>query len=802
MEYIAHIRNEDGHIQSVEEHLMSVSKLSARYGKKIGVERLAYIAGLLHDSGKLSTQFRDYILEAVNNPNHPPKKGSVDHSTAGGKILFEYFHHHGQNVPMQIIAEILGNVILSHHMGLQDFLSPDTTSTYMRRVKEKEINDIDRVKDNFFQLIAPLKSLTDDLQNSKNELTDVLTRNNKRSQSKNPYLTMTFLTKYIFSCLIDADRTDSRCFEEDINVPESRNNNDLFNLFYQRLTEHLNSLNNDVNINAIDRLREQMSEECDKFADRPSGIYTLSIPTGGGKTLSSLRYALKHAAKFSKDRIIYVVPYTSIIEQNAAEVREILKEDEHILEHHSNVIKEDEDKDAKIPYQKRKTHQLTKDNWEVPIIFTTMVQFLNTFYSKGTRDIRRFHNLANTVIIFDEVQAVPVKCISMFNEALNYLRNVCNSSILLCTATQPALEFVEDSIDGIDGEIVPNLDKVTDHFKRVEIVDRTRHGGWNTEELSYFVLDVLNESSSVLVILNTKTVVKKLFNQLSKNEDTVVYHLSTSMCAAHRTAILAKVKSTLQSGAKVICISTQLIEAGVNISFDCVIRSLAGLDSIAQAAGRCNRHGEHEQRNVYVVNHKEENLNYLKTIKAGAEITERMLIDKQNGNISKDLLSAEVMNLYFKNYYTELENELGFHVPSLKENLYNLLAGSETYKQHYKNKTGEHFPLQLYTSMKTVGDHFQVIDQQATSIIVPYKGGADIIAELNGDVDLKKMSSILKKSQQYVVNVFKYELQELSNSGDLIPLLDGRILALRENAYDLNYGISVGEEGKMAPHIL
>lgn len=800
MEYIAHIRNEDGQIQSVQEHLLSVSQLSGQFGSKIGVDRLAYIAGLLHDSGKLSTEFRDYILEAVYNPNRPPKKGSVDHSTAGGKLLFEHFHQSEHSVSAHLITEIVGNVILSHHMGLQDFLSPDSSSPYLRRVTEKEIANFEKIQCEFFQSITPLESLKQDLLKSENELKSIFHLNHKRSQTKNPHLTMSFLTKYIFSCLIDADRTDTRCFEENRDVPEQKSNKAIFEIFYERLIDHLDVLNdNSQEANVIQRLRAQMSNECDAFADRPSGIYTLSIPTGGGKTLSSLRYALRHAVKYNKERIVYVVPYTSIIEQNAAEVREILQEDEHILEHHSNVISSDE---ADTPYTQRKILQLAKDNWDSPIIFTTMVQFLNTFYSKGTRDIRRLHHLANAVIIFDEVQSVPIKCVALFNEALNFLRNVCDSSILLCTATQPALDYVEKSIDAIDGEMIEQLDEIADQFKRVEIVDQTSTDGWNTHELSDFVIEELDDALSILIILNTKTVVKKLYKQLIEDSNYTVYHLSTSMCAAHRKETLAKLKQALLNGEKVICISTQLIEAGVNISFDCVIRSMAGLDSIAQAAGRCNRHGEQDRRNVYIINHKEEHLKHLKIIKAGSEITARILKDKQNGHIQDDLLSTEVMQLYFKNYYHELEKELYYHVPALKENIYNLFAGSEKYKRYQKDKTGEPFPLQIYSSMKTAADHFHVIEQKSTSVLVPYGGGKDIIAELNGNVGMKDMSSILKNAQSYIVNVFEHELQALSRAGDLVYLFDGKVLVLRENVYDLNYGISIGEEGKMDNHIL
>ncbi|WP_353894542.1 CRISPR-associated helicase Cas3' [Proteinivorax hydrogeniformans] len=783
-------------MQTVKEHLTNVSQIAASNGEKIEVGHMTYVAGLLHDSGKLSTKFKDYILQSVNDATYTPKRGSVDHSTAGGKILFEKFHKHNSNVSLRIIVELLCNTIISHHNGLTDFLSPTGTSTYLRRLKDKEIDNFDEIIGDFFNEISSLELLEEKLQHAEVELKSALYRNHQHSKSKDPNITITLLMKYVFSCLIDADRTDARCFDENINSLEQANNGNDFNLYYSRLIRHLDLLNKaNTSKSRVDKLRENMSEQCEVFADRPSGIYTLSIPTGGGKTLSSLRYAIKHAIKFNKDRIIYVVPYTSIIEQNAKEVREILKDNKNILEHHSNIIENEDDG----PYENNKTYQLARDNWHSPIIFTTMVQFLNTIYSNKTRDIRRFHQLANSIIIFDEVQSVPVKCIALFNESLNFLTNVCNTSILLCTATQPALDFVDKKLDKIDGEVVSNLSEVTKSFKRVEIIDKTKHDGWSTGELVTFINENLNEETrSILIVLNTKTVVKNLYKRLRQTKDAKVYHLSTSMCAAHRSTVLNKIKSALLNKERVVCVSTQLIEAGVNISFECVVRSLSGVDSIAQAAGRCNRHGEVSTKNVYVINHREESLNHLKNIKTGAEITNKILLDKKYGHVKEDLLSPKIMSLYFTNYYTELQNKLEYPIPSLQDNLYELTKGSNKYKEHYRSKSGRDFPLALYSSVKTVGDYFQVIDQKTTSVLVPYGEGADIISELNGELAITELSLVLRRAQHYVVNVYDFELQKLSKSGGLVYLLDDKVIALKENAYDLDFGVSTDEEGKMS----
>ncbi|MBM7682123.1 CRISPR-associated endonuclease/helicase Cas3 [Pullulanibacillus pueri] len=796
---VAHIRQSDGKVQTVEEHLISVQKLASRYGRTIGVERLAGLAGVLHDVGKYSNEFRNYLLDAVSHPERPPKRGTVDHSTAGGKMLYEGFHSKNNSVPEKIISEIVGNAIISHHMGLQDFLSPELESDYLNRVSEKPIDDFQNVVEAFYHHILSQEDFQDYVKQCEIELTHFFKQNIDKQNGQKLFLTL--LTKYIFSCLIDADRTDTRCFEEKTSPTIDSQNDNLFEAYYNKLTNHLSDLNaNPHTQTTINQLRAKMSQECDAFAEKPSGIYTLSIPTGGGKTLASLRYALKHAVTHQKERIIYVVPYTTIIEQNAEEVKRILEDRDHILEHHSNVVETESDTLNDV---KDKSLKLAKDNWDAPVIFTTMVQFLNAFYSKGTRNVRRLHHLANAVIIFDEVQSVPIKCVSLFNEALNFLKGAGGSSILLCTATQPALDFVQHSIEKIDGEIVQDLEQVTGAFKRVDIIDKTTNEGWDTEALSDFVFDQLQDVSSVLVILNTKTVVRRLFSHIKETDPNLrVYHLSTSMCAAHRKDILAKVNEAINHKEKVVCLSTQLIEAGVDISFECVIRSLAGLDSIAQAAGRCNRHGEFGHRNVYIINHKEENLKHLQEIATGARITKQLLIDRHHDQGIKDLLSSEALTLYFQSYYEALKEDLDYFIPTVQKNMFELLKGNVGYRDAYWNKTKKSFNLLLDMSIKTAANHFKVIDNQTTSLLVPYKEGHEIIAEFNGEVTIEDMTALLKKAQHYTVNVYQHEIDRLSQQGDIQSLLEGKLFCLRENAYDLNYGVNIDGNGLMEEHFI
>ncbi len=795
LNFIAHIRNSDKGVQTVESHLIEVKKLAESYGEKIGIKHVTGLAGLLHDLGKYTHEFREYILEAVKNPDNPPKRGSVDHSTAGGKLLYNYFHTKNNSPYEVIVAEIVGNAIISHHASLQDYFNSDLESNYLLRVRDKEITEFLITKDKFFEHVMSEQEFRDYVHRAVTEMEQIITQEPLENCEKR----FMFLTKFVFSALIDADRTNTRLFEENEIDEKINSQQNLMNTYHERLISKINSLEDSKDANSpINLLRTAMSEQCEIFAERPSGIYTLSIPTGGGKTLASLRYALKHASIYKKKRIIYVVPYTTIIEQNAEEVRKILKDDANILEHHSNIIEDDNDNDENEDgvVSKHQILKLAKDNWDSPIIFTTMVQFLNVFYEKGSRNTRRLHNLSESIIIFDEVQKVPIKCVSLFNHAVNFLVMYCHSSIVLCTATQPALDFVEHKLEiNTDAEIITNLDNVIKAFKRVEIIDKATNETFNNEKLSQFIKVKMEEVQSVLVILNTKSVVKDLYvNHLE--DDIPKYHLSTSMCAAHRQVILKEIKKQLEAKNRIICVSTQLIEAGVDVSFECVIRSLAGLDSIAQAAGRCNRHGENDIQKVYVIDHEEEKLDRLKEIRIGKRIAKKILVDirKDNRNHGGHLLSSEAMQRYFKEYYTELETDLNYFIPKLRRTIIDLLISSKednAYYQAYLAKTREYPPIFIANSYKTAAEHFNVIDNNTTAVIVPYKDGEKIIADLNGNQKIDDLTKLLRKAQHYTINLYDHELRQLSKNKGLEYLFDGKIYVLKQAAYDKEFGFTI-----------
>ncbi|WP_338554676.1 CRISPR-associated helicase Cas3' [Paenibacillus sp. KS-LC4] len=822
MSYIAHIREKDGKIQTVHEHLNEVKEGCEQLGGKIGARHLAGLAGWLHDLGKNTTAFRNYIQLAVAAANdkdaRTPKRGSVDHSTAGGRLIYRRYHKKSSKQAEKMAAEWIANCIISHHQGLRDFIDPGKTSPFLKRVAEQKDAEIEQGYEQasavFFgqHTEAELDTYFAKAAAELEQLIAVM------REYKLPRITCSLLIKYIFSCLIDADRTNSRQFEEEEAAEPAADYGPFFKRGFEALMKKLGEMDEAEDADhPINRLRREMSLQCEAFALRPSGIYTLSIPTGGGKTLASLRYALKHAIETGKQRIIYIVPYTTIIEQNAQEIRDILQEHDMILEHHSNVIEEPdppEDASEAEAYDiRRKKIKLARDTWDRPIIFTTMVQFLNTFYAKGTRNVRRLHQLSDAVIIFDEVQSVPIKCISLFNAALNFLHAFGRSSLLLCTATQPALDGVKHRLQlKDDAEMIENLDEVGRSFKRVEAVDRTTPSGWKADELADFVLDRMDEIDSTLVILNTKSAVRKLFAELEKRQrsgdcDARLFHLSTNMCAAHRKDVLEELVKALASKRKerIICVSTQLIEAGVNISFECVVRSLAGLDSIAQAAGRCNRHGKDVIRSVYIMKSADEVLTHLKEISIGAEQTQRILDDMREypQMYGGELLSKAAMQAYFKYYYKLIENKMQYPVEKLGETIFELLEQNRNYAAGYKGKHGKLPELISFSALATAEQYFEVISQVARTVLVPYnKEAKELILDLNGELKAGELGVLLRKLQPYVVNIYEHEFKKLDKNGDIQYLLHGEVLALRETAFSEQFGVETDGEGEWSSAIM
>lgn len=804
--YIAHIRQKDGRIQPLHVHLNESREIGENIGRKIGIPHVTGLTAWLHDMGKYNDDFQIYIQEAFNNPSQPPKRGSVNHSTAGARFLME--HYHATAKPM---IECVANAIYSHHGQLVDMLDPEGESPFDKRKTPKKPIDFDVIEERFFSEVCTREELDAYIAQANKEFMELLRIYKEKFEKENPYkkktkqeiiqaiqTVVTLLTKFIFSALLDADRTNSRLFDEGIEM-DSQHKEPPFRQFLQSLEQQLIEMQKKALPNEITKLRQQMSDTCFEKANLPTGIYRLSIPTGGGKTLASLRFALQHALEHNKDRIIYIVPYTTIIEQNAKTVRELLQTTDNVLEHHSNVMDEvafDEDKPLSYDeLEARRKLSNAKDNWDIPIVFTTMVQYLDTFYSGKSRNERRLHNLSNAIIIFDEVQSVPISCISLFNETLNFLSKSCGTTVILCTATQPALDTVKRGIQ-VDEELIENLPTVIEAFKRTEIVPLIKSEGWYTNDIAEFVREKVESVQSILIILNNRRVVKALYEEL-KHDDAHVYHLSTGMCVAHRKAILEEIREKLDDDERVICISTQLIEAGVNVSFQCVVRSLAGLDSIAQAAGRCNRNGEVAIREVYVINHAEESLKKLITIEKGRDCTDLMLRDMQKNPMLYDsyLLSTKALTYYFEAFYNQLVHFLDYPMKKIPLSMYDILfTSNSTFKQEFKGT----YPFWTSASFRTAAQNFEVIEANTRAIVVPYEEGETYINQLIDGERIANLSQFLKNLQQYSVNVFPYEFEWLCTNKLVEAVEFGvtKVYVAKQTAYDLAYGLSVeGEAG-------
>jgi len=801
IQFVARYRQADGSPQSVIDHLEETAKLASDFAGKIGLPMIGELMGMLHDFGKYSDAFQSYIksaegiietddeeyVEAARN------KGKIDHSTAGAQFVWK---NKGDSPIWQIAGEITALCIASHHSGLIDCLSPDGTDVLSKRMaKPKEQTHADEVKarveksvQTHVNRILASSVMEDELRRR----LELLLR--PKQQQEIRQFMLGFLTRFLFSALIDADRLNS--------AERNPNAKPDWPLLIDILEANLSSF---TARNRIDEIRVEISSSCYKFADREKGLYQLTVPTGGGKTLASLRFALHHANHHKMDRIIYVVPYTSIIDQNARVARSVFAFLEEggrqvVLEHHSNLT----------PEQDTSQSKLLAENWDAPIIYTTAVQFLETLFAAGTRGVRRLHQLANAVIIFDEIQTIPVRTVHLFNNAINFLVGQCGSTVVFCTATQPLLHEVDPKKGAVrlsaESQMISDVGALFRELHRATIEDRCKPGGWTDDEVAETVLHQLEEAGSVLIIVNKKAQARDLFQRLlGKTEH--VYHLSTSMCPAHRTAVLNKVKTCLNpdSPVPVICISTQLIEAGVDVDFGSVIRYLAGLDSIAQAAGRCNRNGLRPTGSVLIVNPANENLDRLPEIRRAKEVTERVLHEFHIAPLSfnDDLLSPAVMNRYYLYYFFERAHEMDFPLSprdvGRDDTLFSLLSTNTQSVNAYQSSQKHAPSLNLRQSFMSAAKAFKAIDSPTEGVIVPYGAeGERIIAELCTASRFDEKLHLLKKAQRYSVNLFPNELQTLKKDHRLCETWEGSgILYLDSRHYSEQFGVSTEAVSEM-----
>jgi len=384
--------------------------------------------------------------------------------------------------------------------------------------------------------------------------------------------------------------------------------------------------------------------------------------------------------------------------------------------------------------------------------------------------------MVNSVLIFDEAQSLPVKCVHLYNGTINFLHDVCGSTVLLCTATQPLFDTVERKLRFSENPSIVHCGTIS---KRVDIKNSTKPSGYTYPELAGFIME--KHVNSTLVIVNTKSAAKALYGELVQSEISTL-HLSTNMCAAHRDEVIAKLRCILDKKEPVICISTQLIEAGVNISFECVIRDIAGLDSVFQAAGRCNRHGEFgETKDVFVVNIHGENLDKLPDIKEGAQITRRFF-DEERG---------EDIDAYYEHYFHARRKIMDYPIKN-SGNIYDLLSGNVQGKNAYKNRKDKQNikPPVMISAIRSAADAFYVIDRGRKDIIVPYGNALEIVECYCKADTLEEKRNLLRKLGKYSVSLYRYQVEALSHA--LYPRGEScELTVLDAGFYNPNRGVDI-----------
>ena len=800
--------------QSLHDHLENVASLATIFADGIGLPVAGRLIGSIHDAGKASSVFQKYIRSTagIYDPEDEEYvdasglRGKIDHSTAGAQHLWHTVHQYQPKMQDVLFGQMLALCICSHHSGLIDSLGPDGEQTFKQRIGKSE--DKTHLQEVLTKLgqdggIPTQQPFLNAIQEMRQRLVSVLRpepsprcggcrlRGQMACRIANPrtWFSLGLMTRMIFSCLIDADRIDSADIEhpENVHLRSSAAPNwiELINRLEAKLSEFSAST-------PIDHIRGEVSENCRKRAMDAKGLFTLTVPTGGGKTLSGLRFALHHAVRHAMDRVIHVIPYTSIIDQNARVARNILEKGSPfgsiVLEHHSNLE----------PEKETPRTRLAAECWDAPVIFTTMVQFLESLFRGGTRSVRRMHRLANTVILFDEIQTLPVECVHLFCNAVNFLIRECGSSVVLCTATQPLLNRVDTNLGALvldpEREIAPDKERLFQELKRVDIQDQTRPGGWGGEEIADLAVSELQRVGSCLVVVNTKEWARRLFEGFGRRGVEGRYHLSTGMCPAHRLRLLGKMHGRLERE-PVLCVSTQLIEAGVDISFGSVVRFLAGLDSIVQAAGRCNRNGESPLGIVHVVNPADENLGSLRAIRIGRDVSARVMSE-----CSGSLLHPSAMERYFTYAFFQRSHEMAYPVnwneAGRNDTLLDMLSCNP------RNPGTMPFQLSLRQSFATAGELFKVIDAPTQGVIVPYRGGREVIADLCRIFDPKQQRPLLKRAQRYSVNVFPHELNQLQEVSAVHETQKGSgVLYLDARYYSEDFGLSLSVVNPLEPLI-
>jgi len=733
VEFIAHVKKlEDGSWavpQTLEDHIMGTSKLAESFASKFQSGEWGKVAGLVHDAGKARAEWQNYLRLKSGYLEDASIKGEADkcpHAIYGAKLVEEKF---GKG-----LGRILAYSIAGHHAGLPDWSSAEDagqSSLQFQESKIKDLSDIDEmVKKNLesIQLSPPPWKFENGLD-------------------------LSLWIRMLYSSLVDADFLDTEQYMNDEKTKNRKGYCSVAELLV-RFNKHIQVLEEKSAKTKLNEIRREIREKCMSSAKEAQGIFSLSVPTGGGKTLSSLAFGLEHALKHDLDRIIYVIPYTSIIEQNAEVFRVALGSDQ-VIEHHSSL---DED----ISTTKS---QLATENWDAPVVVTTSVQFFESLFSAKSSRCRKLHNMVNSVIILDEAQLVPVEYLSPILETLQLLVDHYHVSLVISTATQPA--FKEQKVNRSEFKGLKNVKEMMgsdeeiknlyDSLKRVQTnipKDLQKSSSW--EEIAV----ELKKFDQVLCIVSDRKSCKELHRLMPER----TYHLSALMCGQHRSNIIKVIKQRLKNKEPVRVISTQLVEAGVDIDFPVVFRALAGLDSIAQAAGRCNREGmltDFGKVNVFVPPKKAP----IGILRKAAETTTNLLFSYQGDPLEFSLFEKFFSELYWKANSLDKNDIIGLLQPTRDE--------------------------ELGIFFRTASNRFRIIDDSnQKTILVRYSEGDRLI-------DILKQNgpdrSLLRKLQRYSVNIYNYDFQKLLNKASIEEIQPKIFAQVSRFEYSETCGLLVDE---------
>ena len=690
--------------QSLESHLAGTADLAETFAASFGAGGFARMAARLHDLGKLDRGFQCKLHKASGLEYTGAPGGSVNHSGAGAAFAEKHFKD-------LTIGRTLAYLISGHHAGLPDYERDETGQAAWDFRRGGAKGDLEKIQNDIGPYVTDITGPPD--------FPEIICE-------KNYHLWV----RMLFSCLVDADWLDTERFmspERFCARPSFPTISELAEKFDASMHEMESRVDRSSRLNVI---RHEILEACRQAAEWDPGLFSLTVPTGGGKTLSSMAFALKHAIKYHKQRIIYVIPYTSIIEQTAGTLRRIFGE-ENVVEHHSSVRREESDSRDESGDSVPTPMDLATENWDAPIIVTTNVQFFESLYSARPQACRKLHRIAESVVLLDEVQMLPPKLIVPCVDVLNHLSEMFGTSLVLCTATQPALdriELKERKLLNNVREIIPDPASYYSELRRTEIKfpPRTPKSDWETIAAS------LQEHPRVLCIVNTRRSCRELYERV-RQYDAEAIHLSALMCGEHRSKVIEEIRRRLAADDSPIrVISTQLVEAGVDIDFPIVYRAMAGLDSIVQAAGRCNREGRGPVGMVYVFEPPCKSPAGL--LRKGEDRTRDMLIAGE-----LDVHHPDTYRDYFDGFY-ESVNERG---EELRRKL-----------QPDRRNCGVYF--------RHVGKKFRMIEVDSVSVFVKYGEGAKLIERLRREGPQRQL---MRQLWRFSVNISRHQKDILLQSG-------------------------------------